>query len=41
LEKQVLDYKHRLDELRKAKNNLIVKKEKEYIQTGPVATVNR
>ena len=35
LEQQVSDLKRRLDELRKAKNTTIVKKDKEYITTGP------
>ncbi|KAL9965288.1 hypothetical protein ACROYT_G029063 [Oculina patagonica] len=34
LEHQVLDLKRRLDELRKAKNTTIIKKDKEYITTG-------
>ena len=34
LEQQVSDLKRRLDELRKAKNTTIVKKDKEYITTG-------
>ena len=33
LESQVLQYKNRLDELRKAKNNLIIKKTTEYVNT--------
>ena len=33
-EQQVSDLKRRLDELRKAKNTTIVKKDKEYITTG-------
>ena len=34
LEQQVSDLKKRLDELRKAKNTTIIKKDKEYITTG-------
>ncbi|KAJ7389480.1 hypothetical protein OS493_031451 [Desmophyllum pertusum] len=34
LEHQVSDLKRRLDELRKAKNTTIIKKDKEYISTG-------
>lgn len=34
LEHQVSDLKRRLDELRKAKNTTIIKKDKEYITTG-------
>ena len=34
LEQQVSDLKRRLDELRKAKNTTIIKKDKEYITTG-------
>ena len=34
LEHQVSDLKKRLDELRKAKNTTIIKKDKEYITTG-------
>lgn len=34
LEQQVADLKKRLDELRKAKNTTIIKKDKEYISTG-------
>lgn len=34
LEQQVSDLKKRLDELRKAKNTTIIKKDKEYVTTG-------
>ena len=34
LEHQVSDLKRRLDELRKAKNTTIIKKDKEYVTTG-------
>jgi hypothetical protein len=34
LEKEVASYKSRLDELRKAKNNLIIKKTTEYVNLG-------
>jgi len=37
LETDVANYKSRLDELRKAKSNLIIKKTTEYVNTGPVA----
>ena len=33
LEKEVSNYKNRLDELRKAKNNLIIKKTTEYVKS--------
>ncbi len=36
LEREVAGYKSRLDELRKAKNSVIIKKTTEYINTGPV-----
>ncbi|CAF0953188.1 unnamed protein product [Brachionus calyciflorus] len=34
LESEVSQYKSRLDELRKAKNNLVIKKTTEYVRTG-------
>lgn len=34
LEREVYQYKSRLDELRKAKNSLIIKKTTEYVRTG-------
>ena len=34
LEKEVISYKGRLDELRKAKNNLVIKKTTEYVKLG-------
>ena len=34
LEQQVSDLKRRLDELRKAKNTTIIKRDKEYVTTG-------
>jgi hypothetical protein len=34
LEREVASYKSRLDELRKAKNNLIIKKTTEYVKLG-------
>lgn len=41
LEQQVSDLKRRLDELRKAKNTTIVKKDKEYITTANCASDQR
>lgn len=37
MEREVGSYKSRLDELRKAKNNLIIKKTTEYVKTGSPA----
>ena len=37
LEREIGSYKSRLDELRKAKNNLIIKKTTEYVKTGSPA----
>ena len=37
LEKEVMNYKSRLEDLRKAKNNLIIKNTKEYINLGAPA----
>ena len=36
LEKEVKDYKSRLDDLRKAKNSVVIKKTTEYVQQGGV-----
>ncbi|RNA13393.1 ELKS Rab6-interacting CAST family member 1-like [Brachionus plicatilis] len=40
LEREVVQYKSRLEELRKAKNNLIIKKTTEYVKTGTAAQAN-